>query len=117
MDEIRVTADHATVENFRRIETRTGRPMVSFRITAGKEKLACVAFNRLAEQTDLQEGDQVFVTGRLQSTSWTTAEGDKKWGVQVVADRVELIDEAQPGAQGTGEAHTPAPAPPVPSIG
>ena len=95
MDEIRVTVDQATVENFRRIETRTGRPMVSFRVVAGKEKLACVAFNRLAEQTDLQEGDQVFVAGRLQGNSWTTPEGDKRWGVQVVADRIELIDAAQ----------------------
>ena len=115
MDEIRVTVDQATVENFRRIETRTGRPMVSFRITAGKEKLACVAFNRLAEQTDLQEGDQVFVAGRLQGNSWTTPEGDKRWGVQVVADRIELIDAAQPGAQHTDQAPPPPPPPPRPA--
>ena len=102
--EIRVSIDQAEVESFRRVATRTGRPMVSFRITAGKEKLACVAFNRTAEDADLAEGDLVSLAGRLQSTSWTTAEGDKRWGVQVVVDHITPI----------GETQTPAPAPPPP---
>jgi single-stranded DNA-binding protein len=114
MDEIRVTVDQATVESFRRVETRTGRPMVSFRVGVGKEKLSCVAFNATAETAELREGDQVFVAGRLQSNSWVSPEGDKRWGVQVVADRIELIDAAQPGAQLAGETQPPAPAPPSP---
>ena len=95
MDEIRVTVDQATVENFRRIETRTGRPMVSFRVVAGKEKVSCVAFNRTAEEADLAEGDLVSLAGRLQATSWTTDQGERRYGVQVVVDHVQPVGETQ----------------------
>ena len=86
---IKVTVEQATVADFRRIETRTGRPMVRFRAEVGKDRLAVIAFNDLAEHLDLADGDTVNVTGRLQGTSWTGQDGDKRYGWQVVAEQVE----------------------------
>jgi single-stranded DNA-binding protein len=86
---IRVTIAQATVADFRRIETRTGRPMVRFRVTVGKDRLAVIVFNEAAERLDLADGTIVDITGRLQGTSWTGADGSKKFGWQVVAEAVE----------------------------
>ena len=97
---IRVTIEQATVADFRRIETKTGRPMVRFRAEVGKDRLSVVAFNDLAEHLDLADGDTVSladgdmvdIIGRLQGTSWTGADGSKKFGWQVVAEQVEQHD-------------------------
>ena len=102
---IQVTIEQATVAGFRRIETRTGRPMVRFRAEIGKDRLAVVAFNDLAEHLDLADGDIVNVTGRLQGTSWTGQDGGKRYGWQVVAEQVE---------QHLGRP-APPPTPPAPS--
>jgi single-stranded DNA-binding protein len=86
---IRVTIAQATVADFRRIETRTGRPMVRFRAEIGKDRLSVVAFNNLAEHLDLADGDTVNVTGRLQGTSWEGQDGGRRYGWQVIAEQVE----------------------------
>ena len=87
---IKVTIEQATVADFRRVQTRTGRPMVRFHAEVGKDRLAVIVFNELAERLDLAAGDTVSVTGRLQGTSWTGQDGGKRYGWQVVAEQVEL---------------------------
>ena len=104
---IRVKIEQATVADFRRIETRTGRPMVGFRAEVGQDRLSVVAFNTLAEHLDLADGDTVDITGRLQGTSWTGADGSKKFGWQVVAEQVEQHDSRRNFA--------PPPTPPAPT--
>ena len=104
---IQVTIEQATVADFRRIETRTGRPMVRFRAESGKDRLSVVAFNDLAEHLDLADGNVVDITGRLQGTSWEGQDGGRRYGWQVVAEQVEQHDSRRRIA--------PPPAPPAPS--
>ena len=104
---IEVTIRQATVTDFRRIETRTGRPMVRFRAEVGKDRLSVVAFNTLAEHLDLADSDIVNVTGRLQGTIWEGQDGAKRYGWQVVAEQVEQHDSRRRIA--------PPPTPPAPS--
>ena len=104
---IQVKIEQATVADFRRIETRTGRPMVRFRAEIGKDRLSVVAFNDLAEHLDLADGDTVNVTGRLQGTSWEGQDGGRRYGWQVVAEQVEQHDSRRRIA--------PPPTPPAPS--
>ena len=102
---IKVTIEQATVADFRRIETRTGRPMVRFRVTVGKDRLAVIVFNDLAERLDLADGDRVDIAGRLEGTSWTAQDGSRRYGWQVVAEQVEQA--VQPD-------QLPPPSPPPP---
>ena len=102
---IKVTIEQATVADFRRIETRTGRPMVRFRVTVGKDRLAVIVFNEAAERLDLADGDRVNVIGRLEGTSWEGQDGGRRYGWQVVAEQVEQA--VQPD-------QLPPPSPPPP---
>ena len=95
---IKVTIEQATVADFRRVQTRTGRPMVRFHAEVGKDRLAVIVFNELAERLDLTAGDTVNVTGRLQGTSWTGQDGGKRYGWQVVAEQVEHHDRRRSSA-------------------
>ena len=104
---IQVKIEQATVADFRRIETRTGRPMVRFRAEIGKDRLSVVAFNDLAEHLDLADGNVVDITGRLQGTSWEGLDGGRRYGWQVVAEQVEQHDSRRRIA--------PPPTPPAPS--
>ena len=104
---IQVTIEQATVADFRRIETRTGRPMVRFRVTVGKDRLAVIVFNEAAERLDLADGDRVNVIGRLEGTSWEGQDGGRRYGWQVIAEQVEQHDSRRNSA--------PPPAPPAPS--
>ena len=102
---IKVIIEQATVADFRRIETRTGRPMVRFRAEVGKDRLAVIVFNDLAERLDLADGDRVDIAGRLEGTSWTAQDGSRRYGWQVVAEQVEQA--VQPD-------QLPPPSPPPP---
>ena len=104
---IRVTIEQAAVADFRRIETRTGRPMVRFRAESGKDRLSVVAFNDLAEHLDLADGNVVDITGRLQGTSWEGQDGGRRYGWQVIAEQVEQHDSRRNSA--------PPPTPPAPT--
>ena len=45
----------------------------------------------------LSKGRQVFVEGRLRSSSWETEDGTKRSALEVVAGRVQFLDRAEPG--------------------
>ena len=104
---IQVKIEQATVADFRRIETKTGRPMVRFRAEIGKDRLSVVAFNDLAEHLDLADGNVVDITGRLQGTSWEGQDGGRRYGWQVIAEQVEQHDSRRNSA--------PPPTPPAPT--
>ena len=104
---IQVKIEQATVADFRRVQTRTGRPMVRFHAEVGKDRLAVIAFNDLAEHLDLADGDTVNVIGRLQGTSWEGQDGGRRYGWQVIAEQVEQHDSRRNSA--------PPPTPPAPT--
>ncbi|KAB2891403.1 MAG: single-stranded DNA-binding protein [Desulfobulbaceae bacterium] len=85
-----------SVEQFRRITTRAGSPMISFSARCGKETIRAIAFGRTAGQAELSKGEYIEVTGRVQSNSWTDQDGQQRYGWQVVAETITVIDDDQP---------------------
>jgi single-strand DNA-binding protein len=94
-----------------------------------------VIWNELATEgeTQLKKGRKVFVQGRLQTRSWETPEGTKRYTTEVIAENISLLGSESPvdmnggnAAENTSSTSTPAaeskptpPAeevPPVPSI-
>ena len=91
-----------TVETFRRIETKTGTPMIRFAFRCWKEAIHAVAFKDVAAQTTLAPGDRVKVRGRVRGTSWQDSEGNQRGGWEVVADEITASPserQAQPQQQ------------------
>ena len=102
--------------------TANGRAVTSFRVAANRsfttaegerreetEWFAVVAWQKLAEQCSqyLQKGRRVYVEGRLQTRSWDTPDGQRRFRTEVIADRVLFLDRA-PGVPlpEEGEAET-----------
>ena len=92
--------------------TADGNALTSFRVAASRnftspdgerreetEWFSVVTWRKLAEQCSqfLQKGRRVYVEGRLQTRSWDTPEGQRRYRTEVVADRVMFLDRA-PGA-------------------
>lgn len=76
------------VEGFQVVATRTGTSMIKFRVCCNKEKFSIVAFKALADATRLTDGDQVSITGAIQTTSWEGKDGVKRYGFQIIATRI-----------------------------
>ncbi len=92
--------------------TADGNALTSFRVAASRnytspdgerreetEWFSVVTWRKLADQCSqfLQKGRRVYVEGRLQTRSWDTPEGQRRYRTEVVADRVMFLDRA-PGA-------------------
>ncbi len=109
--------------------TADGNALTSFRVAASRnystpdgerreetEWFSVVAWRKLAEQCSqfLQKGRRVYVEGRLQTRSWDTPEGQKRYRTEVVADKVLFLDRPGgaplPEERETGETgESPAP--------
>ena len=52
-----------------------------------------VFWEALAERVErhVAKGSSIFVGGRLQSNSWTDKDGVKRYGVDIVADQMQLL--------------------------
>lgn len=90
----------------------TGTPVANFSIAVDKELnkdkraeleaagkptadfINIVAWNRTAEAVANYTGKglKIAVQGRLQSRSWITDDGDRRYATEVVADRVEFLE-------------------------
>lgn len=64
------------------------------------------AWGRLAEGAaeNLRKGSRVFVSGPMKQTSWTTKDGERRTGLELTVDDLEmgevhLLKKAQPAAQ------------------
>ena len=66
-----------------------------------------VSFRKTAElvATYLKKGSQVYVEGKLQTTSWE-ADGVKKYKTEIVADKVEFLSSAKNAENTTTETAT-----------
>ena len=70
----------------------------------------------------LKKGRQALVEGHLQQRSWTTPEGQKRNKIEVVAERVQFLDDGRGSRMAPGPdpdadppAHVPEADPPAPS--
>ncbi len=90
----------------------TGTPVANFTLAVDKELskdkkaefeaagkptadfINIVAWGRTAEAVAnyTSKGLKVAVQGRLQSRSWTTDDGDRRYATEVVAERVEFLE-------------------------
>lgn len=70
---------------------------------AGLNKvMIIVTWQKLAEQCSqfLQKGRRVYVEGRLQTRSWDTPEGQRRYKTEVIAEKVLFLDRAPGGGGG-----------------
>jgi len=89
------------------IYTADGTALTSFRVASSRnysgrdgerheetEWFSVVTWQKLAEQCSqfLQKGRKVYVEGRLQTRSWDTPDGQKKYRTEVIAERVLFLD-------------------------
>ena len=53
-----------------------------------------VVFGKSAENCEkyLKKGSMIGVQGRIQNNNYTTASGEKRYGTDIVANRVEFLD-------------------------
>jgi single-strand DNA-binding protein len=93
--EMRYTADGTALTNFRVASSRTDSSPDGER-KEETEWFSVVTWRKLAEQCSqfLQKGRRVYVEGRLQTRSWDTPEGEKRYRTEVVAERVLFLDRA-----------------------
>ncbi len=59
-----------------------------------------VVWGAQAEQVSkhVRKGNRVFVSGRVQTRSWETKEGSKRYTTEIIADTVTLLGTAHPAA-------------------
>ncbi len=90
--------------------TGTGNAMTTFRVAATHtyttpegerrdetEWFSVITWGRQAEQCNLylQKGRRVFVEGRLRTRTWDGADGQRRFRLEILADRVVFLDRPQ----------------------
>jgi single-stranded DNA-binding protein len=83
------------VDRFTIVNTKTGTPMIRFSVVCNKEQIAVVAFKALADVTRLIDGEEVTVSGAIQSTSWQSKDGVQKYGYQIIASNINGIEASK----------------------
>jgi single-strand DNA-binding protein len=87
--------------------TPNGSPVTSFRLATNRvftapdgerkqetEWFTIVTWRKLAESCNqyLTKGQRVYVEGGLRTKSWEGQDGQKRWRVEVIANRVLFLD-------------------------
>ena len=77
-------------------KTKTGISVCSFTVAVieakAKQYIAVTGWKGLGERVAAMAlGSKVYVSGRLQSGSWTDANGNKRYKTEIIADTVEEI--------------------------
>lgn len=100
--------------------TPSGKPVTSFSLATSRtwvtadgerreatEWFNVVAWRELAEicKQYLRKGSTVYIEGRLQTRSWESADGQRHYRTEVVADEMILLDRS-PGIIGEEPADT-----------
>jgi single-strand DNA-binding protein len=81
-------------------KTKTGTFVCSFTVAVvaanAKQYISVTGWKGLGERVAAMAlGSKVYVSGRLQSDSWTDADGKKRYKTEIVADTVEEIASLQ----------------------
>jgi single-strand DNA-binding protein len=94
--EMRYTADGTALTNFSVAASRNYSGPDGER-KEETEWFSVVTWRKLAEQCSqfLQKGRKVYVEGRLQTRSWDTPEGEKRYRTEVIAEKVVFLDPKQ----------------------
>ncbi len=89
--------------------TPNGNPVTSFRMATNRayttsdgerheetEWFTIVAWNQLAEQCNqyLAKGRRAYVEGRLRSRTWESQDGQTRYRIEIIANRVLFLDRA-----------------------
>lgn len=92
--ELRYTPSGAAVCSFRLATNRSWTPSDGSERKEETEFHRIVAWNKLAELCSqlLTKGRKVYVEGRLQTRSWDTPEGEKRYATEVVAEDMVVLD-------------------------
>lgn len=92
--ELRYTPSGTAVCSFRVATNRSWTPADSDERKEETEFHRIVAWSKLAELCSqlLAKGRKVYVEGRLQTRSWETPEGDKRYATEVVAEDMVILD-------------------------
>lgn len=98
--EVRYTPKNTAVANFT-VATNRSWSDANGQTQEDAEFTRVVAWGKLAEIVGqiLSKGRKVYVEGRLQTRSWETKEGEKRYTTEVVADQIIALD-------GPGDADT-----------
>ncbi len=109
--------------------TATGNAMTTFRVATNyvyttpegerreeTEWFSVVTWGRQAEQCNLylQKGRRVYVEGRLRSRAWEGADGQRRFRLEILADRVLFLDRPTAAPLEAAEVEEPAPEPDLP---
>ncbi len=89
--EPRYTVDGTAVTNFR---IAVQRPFTNREGEREADFLDVVCWRKLAETVaqNLRKGRLVAVRGRVQTRSWETQDGDRRWKTEIVAEDVRFLD-------------------------
>ncbi|MDY6912583.1 MAG: single-stranded DNA-binding protein [Chloroflexota bacterium] len=100
--------------------TPNGKPVTSFRLATNRffstsdgerkretEWFDIVTWDRQAESCNqfLTKGQRVYVEGRLRTRSWDSPDGQKRFRVEIHANRVIFLDRRPGGGFPEGEGH------------
>jgi single-strand DNA-binding protein len=102
--------------------TPSGMAVVNFRVAVDRQKrdesgekqadfLDVVAFGKTGEFVAqyLDKGSMVGIEGRIQSRTWTTQEGQKRYSVEIVANSVQALESRQEAERRRGSRGTAGP--------
>lgn len=108
--EMRYTPAGRAVTTFRIAVNRTWKDPTSGEQQQDTQWVRIVAWAQLAEicARYLSKGRQVYIEGRLQTRSWETPDGSRRYMTEVVAQDMILLDR---GAGAAPEAEVPFPEP------
>lgn len=69
-----------------------------------------VLWNELASEgeVNIKKGQKVYAKGRIQTRSWDSPEGEKRYTTEVIVENVTLLGHESPGDTNTGTGFTPA---------
>lgn len=103
--ELRYTPSGTAVCSFSLATNRSWTPSDGSERKEETEFHRVVAWNKLAELCSqlLTKGRKVYIEGRLQTRSWDTPEGEKKYTTEIVAEDMVLLDSRRP--EDGGESH------------
>lgn len=98
--------------------TTDGTPVCTFSIAATEkwksksgeakehtEWVTCVAWRQLAEICGkyLVKGQQVYVEGKMQTRSWETEDGTKKYRTEVILNTMRMLGKKDGNGNGSGD--------------
>jgi single-strand DNA-binding protein len=114
--ELRYTPNGAAVCSFSVATSRSWRANENSEWQEETEFHNVVAWNKLAERCgeQLAKGKKVYVEGRIQTRSWESQEGEKRYRTEIIAEDVIFLDRRGRDTdddQSTGGSRQSAPKP------